>query len=142
MNLMTPLRQAGIASAGFLVMSLPQVYGRTNGFVSEQGDCPTFKTRLLHFVAYLVLVTLALKYFVKVDRSTQDITEYALYAALLFFFVSSPEMYQFTDSLFGETLKLSNGACPTFNGVLVHSAFFAVCMAAWQTYFPKENIFA
>ncbi len=123
-------------------MSLPQVYGKTNGFLSEQSDCPTFRTRLLHFVAYLVLVILALKYLVKVDKPSPDVTGYALYAALLFFLVSSPEMYQLTNSLFGASLKLADGSCPTFNGVLVHTAFFAVCMAAWQVYFPKDNVFA
>lgn len=139
--MLNSLRQAGIASAVFLLLSLPQVYSKTNPFVSEQGECPTFKTRLIHFVSYLVLVVLALKYLVKLDRPCPDITGYALYAGLLFFLISSPEMYQLTNSLFGENLKLAEGSCPTFAGVLTHTAVFALCLASWQAYFPKQNIF-
>lgn len=141
MNLVTPLKQAGIAASIFLLMSLPQVYGKSNDFIKEQGDCPTFKTRLMHFVAYFVLLVLALKYVAKIDKPLAEICGYALYAALLFFFISSPEMYQITNSLAGNYMRIADGACPTFNGVLAHTAVFAVCMAAWQTYFPKENVY-
>lgn len=142
MNLVTPLRHAGVCTGIFLLVSLPQVYLRSNSLLSEQGECPNYKSKLLHFVAFLALVVLAMKYVVKLEKSFPDMLGYALYSALLYFLISSPEMYQLTNSLVGNTVKLVDGGCPTLNGVFVHTAVFATCLAAWQVYFPKEDIFA
>jgi hypothetical protein len=141
-NLVNPLRDAGVSAVIFLLVSLPQVYSRSNNFLSEEGDCPNYKSKLIHFVAFLVLAVLTFKYVLKLDKDFSDMLGYALYAALLYFLISSPEMYQLTNSLVGNSVKLVDGACPTFNGVFVHTAVFAVTLASWHMYFPKENIFA
>lgn len=137
MNVIEPLRKTGIATAVFLLMSLlPQYYDKANG------NCPSFKTRIMQFVAYIVVIILAIKYLAKVDKSYQELAGYALYAGLLFFFLSSSDMYRLTDSLFGEYINIANFECPTFSGILIHAVVFAASMAVWQTTYPNQNILA
>ncbi len=141
LKIMKPIRQVSVATGIFLLMSLPLTYSHTNGFVSEQGDCPTFKTRLMHFVAYFILLILALKHYEKVDKSTSDVVGYALYASLLYFLISSPEMYQFVHGLIGDKVYIANGKCPTLTGVVVHSAVFGFCMSVWQALYPEDSVY-
>lgn len=141
-NLVTPLRHAGISAGIFLIMSLPQMYLRSNNLLSEQGNCPNYKSRLMHFVGFLVLAILVFKYVSKLDKSFPELLGYALYASLLYFLISSPEMYQLTNSLIGNSIKLVDGSCPTFSGIFIHTGVFAVSLAAWHMYFPKNDIFA
>lgn len=141
LKIMKPLRQTAIATGLFAVMSLPFMYGQTNGLVSEEGSCPTFKTRLLHLIAYFALLVYALKYYEKVERSNSDIVGYALYASLLYFLISSPELYQFVNKTIGDKLTVTNGKCPTFVGIALHSAVFSLCMAAWQTMYPEDSVY-
>jgi hypothetical protein len=95
----------------------------------------------MHFIAYFILLILALKYFENVDKSNSDIVGYALYASLLYFFISSPEMYQFVHGLIGNKVSIANGKCPTLTGVFIHSAVFGSCMAVWQAFYPEDSVY-
>lgn len=142
MNYVTSLKHASLAGVIFLLVSLPQVYGQSNSLLKEQGECPNYKSKLMHFVVFLALVVLALKFLAKVDKQWNELLGYALYAALLYFLVSSQEMYQLTHSLIGENVKMVEGSCPTLYGVAIHTVVFALCLASWQLYFPNENVMA
>lgn len=142
MSLVKSLRHAGVSAVLFLLVSMPQIYSQSNNLLSEQGNCPNFKSKLMHFVVFLVLAILVFKYLMKLDRSFGEMLGYALYASLLYYFISSQEMYQLTNLLLGDSVKTTDGVCPTFSGVVLHTGVFALCLASWQLYFPKEDIFA
>lgn len=142
MSLVKSLRHAGISAILFLLVSLPQVYTESNKFLVEQGPCPNYKSKLMHFVVFLALAILVIKYVMKIGKSFSDVIGYALYAGLLYYFISSPEMYQLTNSIVGGSVQLVEGSCPTIAGILVHTAVYALSLASWQLYFPTEDIFA
>lgn len=135
MQLLNNLKKTALPAGMFLALSLPQVYGKTNGLLGAgSDDCPTYKTRLLHTVAFFVLTYISMK--VNGEKmSKNQMTKYSLYGALMFFFLSSNAMYSLTGSLvsnansgWGE--RMGDAACPTLTGVLVHTAVFAL-MLSW-----------
>lgn len=121
------LKQASYPGAVFLVMSLPQVYGWTNSLFKTMSDCPTWKTKLVHTLVFAVLVMLVDKYVRKSTKTNEQMLEYALTCALVFFFVSSQEMYMLTHAIYPATLDQSG--CPTGVGVIVHTILYVVVLA-------------
>jgi hypothetical protein len=57
--------------------------------------------------------------------------KYSFYSALIFFFVSSPIMYQFTQKLNGHMIQISDQAgCPSNSGLLLHTVLFLIIIFA------------
>ncbi len=55
--------------------------------------------------------------------------KYSFISALVFFVVSNPEMYAFTDTLFGSFVTvMTAGGAPTPAGLLVHTVLFFFAM--------------
>ena len=51
--------------------------------------------------------------------------KYSFYSAMIFFFVSSPALYQFLQKLYGTYINMSDdNGCPTNNGLLLHTTLF------------------
>lgn len=121
-DLSQKLMHAGVNGAVFLAASLPQLYSATNQFVSENGSCPTYKTRLLHTVIFFALLMLAMKYVNKSADSAALLAKHAFHASMLFFVLSSPEAYRFTNALYPGLADLSG--CPTMTGLVVHALLF------------------
>ena len=49
----------------------------------------------------------------------------SFYSAMIFFFISSPLLYQFVQKTFGEYVNVADQAgCPTNQGLLLHTAVF------------------
>lgn len=122
MDLNQKLYHAAISACVFLVASLPYGYGKTNGFVSDAGDCPTYKSKLLHTLGFFALSLLVMKFVGKSDKPLELMVKYATYASLLFFLMSSTEAFKFTGSLV-DGLADSTG-CPTLTGVVVHTVLY------------------
>ncbi len=142
MSLQNSLRHATVASLLFAVVSLPQIYNKSNELLFQSGNCPNYKSKLMHFIVFLCLAVLIIKYVMNLQKKFSDIIGYVLYASLLYYFISSQELYQLTDSIFGGIVKISNGNCPTMSGIALHTIVYMLCLASWQLYFPSENIFA
>lgn len=114
--------RSGVAAVLFFLVSLPQWYAKTNNYLNVAGECPSFKSKLLHTLAFFVLAWLAMKYVSKIEASNEQLARYALYGSLLFFFVSSDEVYMLSRSL-NAGLADERG-CPTMTGVAVHTVVF------------------
>lgn len=130
MTLLDNLKSTALPTGLFFLLSLPQVYGQTNKLVgSNRGECPDHKTRLLHTVAFFVLIYLSMKYRSDGQKTHQQLVACSLRAALLFFFFSSTELFSLTDNLVGRVTPSFRGrmgveSCPTPTGVVVHSLIF------------------
>jgi len=53
----------------------------------------------------------------------QKIT-YSFYSAMLFFFLSSPILYQFIQKLYGSSITMSDNGCPTYMGLIIHTILY------------------
>jgi len=119
------LQQATLSGALFFAVSLPDFYARSNKFLAVEGNCPSWKSRLLHTIAFFVLTYLVIMY-VEKPEDNSNIMKRCLASTLLFFVLSSPELYKFTDSFKILDTSDDNTACPTMTGVVVHSVIFVL----------------
>jgi hypothetical protein len=118
------LQQSALSGLMFFAMSLPDLYIRSNKFLETEGSCPNWKSRLLHTIAFFVLNYLVIMY-VEKPANMDGAIKRCTYSALLFFLLSSPEVYRLTDAL--KVLDTADdNACPTITGVLVHSGLYVV----------------
>jgi hypothetical protein len=130
------LYHAAISSCVFLVASLPYGYGKTNGFLSASGDCPTYKSKLLHTLGFFALSLLVMKFIGKADKPLELMVKYATYSSLLFFLLSSTEAFKLTGSLV-DGLADESG-CPTLTGVAVHTLVYGGVLMLLMS-LPKDE---
>ena len=51
--------------------------------------------------------------------------KYSLYSALAFFFLASPQMFTFVNSILGSVIKIADpNGCPTQFGLILHTVVF------------------
>jgi len=115
-------QHAGAVAVLFALMSLPQLYERSNRYFASEGNCPNYKSKLLHSVAFVAVAWLVMKYVIKSEGSNTLLLKYSVYAGLLFFFVSSDEFYMFTRS-FNASLADEKG-CPSVTGLVAHTVVY------------------
>ena len=132
MTLIDNLKNTVVPAGLFFVLTLPQAYeqsGKMFGYTSD--TCQPFKTRLLHAVAFFVLMYFTTKNFGDDrDKSYDQLMKYCLYATLLFFVFSSKELFQLTSNF---TSKTESSACPSdMTGVAIHTLLFWVALS-WVT---------
>lgn len=129
MQLVNNLKKTALPTGLFVLLSLPQVYGRTNNMLGANGaDCPEYKTRILHTVSFFVLTYLSAKFYGQ-PMSKKQMLRCSLVGALMFFFLSSTELYSVTGSLVGRVnnnlgQRMGPETCPTLVGVAVHAIVF------------------
>ena len=116
---------SGLSALVFAGVSLPQVYGKTNSLLHTNGVCPNYKSKLAHVLVFFALSLLLMKYVSKSEKPTRTQVKYAFWGAMLFFFVSSDEMYRLTSSIKPE---LSVDGCPSVKGLVVHTLVYAVVL--------------
>jgi hypothetical protein len=147
-KILNSVRHAVVPSLLFLAIS---------AFLVKQGqnDCFDPKQRVLSFLAFVVLCMVSF-YLVKQYSGNQSsasseseskpnlnvVVGYALYAGLLFFLLTSKEMYSLTNSVIkvDNYNLLNNSGCPTFSGSLVHAVVFLMSLASWQLLVPSNDI--
>lgn len=132
------LYHAGMGAAMFMLVSLPQLYGKTNSLVYDDGSCPTYKSKLLHTLAFFALVVLVMKYIGKSDKPLALLCKYALFGSLLFFVMSSNEAYKLTNSLYP---GLADNGCPSMTGICVHTILFGLALFGMM-HLPKDDCVA
>lgn len=126
------LRQAALGGLAFFAVSLPDLYARSNKLLAVDGNCPSWKSRLLHTIAFFVVTYLIITYVEKPD-DTSIIMKRCMASTLLFFVLSSPEVYKLTDS-FQLIDTADDKACPTITGILVHSGVFVAVNLLMQQF--------
>lgn len=126
-----------IAGLLFLLLASPVAYNLVNSLTEPLGlpvvdgrDCPNVNGLVLNSIIF----TLVLRLIMAKDYGGKDCKKYsskdkwicALIGGLLFLLISSPFLFEATNSLTEPMgLMLADRAgCPTLNGLLVHSAVF------------------
>jgi hypothetical protein len=73
----------------------------------------------------------------KISHQKSDglIAKYSFYGSLIFFLLSSPELYKLTNSIIGSTSDF-NG-CPSETGLYVHTVAYILILLGVM-YFPKK----
>ena len=116
-------------SAGtFALLNAPMTYKFTNKLLSlstYKNGCPTYTGSLLHTSVFFSLSFLSMV-LGESNSSYSTMLKHSLYGSLIYFFVSSPQMYSVTKSLSSNT-STSSG-CPTIMGVLLHSFVYFVIL--------------
>ena len=54
--------------------------------------------------------------------------KYSLYSALLFFIISSPQIYKISHRILGKYVQISNNGCPSAFGLVLHSVVYLVAL--------------
>ncbi len=118
----------------FAIVNLPQTYQFTDKLIGAElynsaTNCPTYLGILLHTVVFFGLSFLSM---LGSDLSLGIKLKHSLYGTLIYFLLSSPTVYSFVGSLFGD----SKG-CPTTTSVLIHAGIFTLFLVAVM-YLPSE----
>ena len=124
------LKHAVVPASLFFVLSLPQLYAKTESFMGDSGECPSMKTRLLHALAFFVITYLLTKY-ADSEANKSHLVRYSLYSSLGFVVLSSPELYKLTGSVLGKlssnlSAKMGSDCRPSMTGIALHSVIFAL----------------
>lgn len=131
-DLKVSLQNSAITACVFLVASLPQLYTKSNELLSENGSCPTYKSRLLHMLIFFGLIMMCLKYLAKSEKSWKDLLAYGLYASLLYFLFSSPDMFRLSNMVASGNIITVDDSCPTINGIMLHTVLYFVALSGWS----------
>ena len=134
---------SAIAAAIFILVSLPQVYGQTDRFISTYAaGCPTSEGKYLHAAVFFALVFALMKLGARLkwsgmeEKSDALHAKYAFYATLLFFVLASTDSYHLSGRLWGGLA--SESGCPNVTGIIVHGIVFMVVLLLVM-YFPKDE---
>jgi len=126
-DLSPKLRSTLISSLAFAAVSAPPLYSVTNSFTGSNGPCPTFLTRFLHTVVFILVNFMIMKNS-KSEQLYSDnkYWEWSITGGLLFYLVSDPLLYGFVQSILGNFVQVATGTCPTWAGVGVHSLVYGL----------------
>lgn len=109
------------SSALFALANLPHAYKLTSSITglnlwNNSINCPTNLGLIVHALIFFVVTFLTMR---NVNVSTKTKIKHSLFGTLLFFTISNPTMFYFTENLFGK--HISNGGCPTITGIILHT---------------------
>lgn len=106
----------------FYILSLPYMNQLTNQHIgNSDSKCPTMYTRIFHTALYMLVMVMLMTKSAFSYLPGSKVIGASLLSALLFFFLSSPDMYRFTNAL----LKLgADPGCPHNTSIMLHAAVF------------------
>lgn len=113
----------------FILVSLPHTYNITNSLTHlELYDinkaCPTNKGLLLHTLVFFLLTYLSMW---NAPQPSALKLKFSIYGTLIFYFISSPSVYSFVNSVLGNSFATAAG-CPTIKGILLHALLFCLAL--------------
>ena len=121
----------------FGLVNLPIIYKFINGaglnVYNNQTNCPTNIGLLISAIIFFVLTFLSMWY---APLSNGLKLKFSIYGTLIFYLLSSPAMFSFTASIFGNRIASPEG-CPTNYGILLHALVYCVALVAVM-YLPPE----
>ncbi len=111
----------------------PWTYKYVNGIVggdwADDSGCPKFMGHLAHtlvfFVAVLALMVIVKNWLMMSPRPMWTYVKYAMCSTLLFYFVTSREMYKLTGMM---NSNIEVRGCPTNVGILFHGFMYFVLL--------------
>lgn len=113
-----------VATCLFVLLSHKISYKISNNYYGIEGDCPNYKSHLTHTLIFFILLMIVLFLIGKLSLKAFNfelILKYALHTSLIYFFLSSIELYELSNNITGMTL---HAGCPTMHGILIHSLLF------------------
>lgn len=133
------LSYSALAAVVFIAVSLPVTYNLTDNLVNTVDfACPTAVGRLLHSAVFYAILYLLIKLLDRSGMSNSLVAKYAFYATLVYFLLSSQEVYAVTSQIPGLSGLTDYGGCPTTTGVIVHGIVFLVVLVLIMN-FPKDQ---
>jgi hypothetical protein len=120
----------------YFIVNLPETYKLTNKILNSYTDnnCPTLIGSILHTCIFFIITYLSMY------KSTKDNgikLKHTVYGTLIYYFVSSPALYNISHILFGNTISDNNG-CPTLLGILLHDIIYIIILIGIM-YLPEKN---
>ena len=136
-----------IMTVGLMIALANQTtYGFVDKLVGNKGiialnGCPTVKGHLVHTVIFFILlfalmISFNLSKSEQYQRSTWLLAKYSFYGTMLFFIITSTELYKLIGNLTNGATADLNG-CPTSSGLLLHSLIYLL-MIFGVMFFPKD----
>ncbi len=126
----------------FVIVSLPDVYEKTNKFMStfnSDTKCPKSEGKFVHTILFFILLFIATRFYEKyrfgIARNSH-IIKYVFYASLIYFALSSSDSYLLSKKIIPIEIASSAG-CPNINGILIHGMIFLTIITLVM-YFPKD----
>ena len=108
----------------FFLLSLPELNRLTNKYIGHtESKCPSLYTRIFHSFLYMICIVFLMTQYAFMHAPWNRVLGIAILTGLLFFFLASPDLYAFTNSVvhFG-----SDSNCPTLTHILMHSVVFMI----------------
>jgi hypothetical protein len=117
-----------MSSLVFVLVAQPKLYSVTNKYFNVNSMCPTNKTKLLHTVVFFCIIFAMITYnkdkqLVLTEKS-KLYAKWALFGSLIFFLLSSTEMYTLTQSI----TKIKNIECPDLHAIIIHSVVYGIIL--------------
>tara|TARA_Y100000389_G_scaffold195892_1_gene227955 strand:+ start:1487 stop:1900 length:414 start_codon:yes stop_codon:yes gene_type:complete len=124
------------ATIPFLLINSKEAYELTSSLLSEklfQNGCPTSLGLVVHTLVFFAIIYLPMS---KGNNDTMRL-RHSIWAALIFFVISSPSMYSVVSSVLGPSIASSDG-CPTNTGRMVHAVVYCLALVAIM-YLPEKK---
>lgn len=140
---------SAVGAVFFILFSHPLAYQLTSKLTGDLTfdsltKCPTVGGHFIHTLVFLT-VYLIFKVLANLTQSSEDrntfgqLFKYSFYSTLLFFIVSSPELYQLTGNVTGGALSSPDG-CPTGWGVATHTIVYFIVLFLVM-FLPRDKCF-
>ena len=104
----------------FYVLSTKYLYKFTNNlFLNENNECPNITSKLIHTFLVFLINFLLMRPELNLEKENRTKIKYSFYGALIFFLLSSKEMYNLTNID-------ENIACPNYSSIFIHSIIYVL----------------
>ena len=102
-----------------------------------KNECPTIFGHFLHSIIFFILIFAVMLLFNRSKKSSKWLlVKYSFYGTLLYFVLTSSEMYGLVGTLTNGSTADSFG-CPTIQGVVLHSVIYFLMLFGIM-FFPKD----
>ena len=136
--------KSSLASAVLFIAVTPHIYSSIANKDHPKNDCSTpvghLMSTAVFFVANYLMMKIAL-YYSNTGKKANDLllVKYALCASLLYYVISSTDMYKITGQVGLTALgAVDDKGCPTIPGVVVHAVVFTVLLVLMML-LPKDE---
>lgn len=127
----------------FVVISLPEVYDKTNKLTNTYNSttkCPSSKGKFIHSLLFFIILFILTKLYEMRRFGTSNdglVAKFVFCATLIYFALSSSDSYAISRSVLQADIASVEG-CPNTKGILIHGLMFLAVMVLVM-YFPKDQ---
>lgn len=111
----------------FILVSNKSMYKMIDEINKEpiliRDNCPTIMSHFIQSIIFFILILVILMLLNSTRNNIWTLVKYAFYSTLLYFILTSSEMYGLIGIITNNTTSDSFG-CPNFRGTLLHGLFY------------------